>query len=404
APEPLDENEAEAFQKIRETLSQNATNSDNDDLVSSDPSELDDLQDLTVDDASEESGFDPVDNSTVHNVAPPTEGDEGGSIDSVRLGPDHLNALPLPLLIVRNEEALFGNDAFTSLTGYSDIEALNAAGVSSLFGDDTIALDGSTHSGERGLAVIDAAGNAIAVRAHLQIVPWLTGTALMFAFEPQYEEQTTESQKAIPEPVDNTLTDTSDTFKNAAIDEIAEMRAILDTATDGVVVIAQDGTIRSINSSASALFGYTSDDVVGKSFSILFANESQRDAMDYLDGFSNNGVASLLNEGREVLARERNGGFLPVFMTIGKLPTLKGYCAVLRDITPWKQTEQALEDARMQAEEASTIKSEFLAKISHEIRTPLNAIIGFSELMSEARINEDPTSLTAVVCVILHVY
>ena len=55
--------------------------------------------------------------------------------------------------------------------------------------------------------------------------------------------------------------------------------------------------------------------------------------------------------------------------------------AVMRDVTERKVQEQALEEARSDAERANAAKSRFLATMSHELRTPLNAIIGFSDML-----------------------
>ena len=170
-----------------------------------------------------------------------------------------------------------------------------------------------------------------------------------------------------------------------AADRVDELEAILDTATDGVVVVDERGQIGNFNRSAEALFGVAAKDVLGRPFTDLLAEESRKAALDYLDGLAENGVASVLNDGREVIGKVPQGGLIPLFMTMGRLGAGDKFCAVLRDITHWKNVEEELIAARRAAEAANAQKSDFLAKISHEIRTPLNAIIGFSEVMMEER-------------------
>jgi PAS domain S-box-containing protein len=289
-----------------------------------------------------------------------------------------LDEIPVALLIHAGERLIHANPEFLKLSGYRSLADLEkVGGLDSLLHHKDLE-DMPEQSG--GLSLVRADDQLVPVTARLQSIRWDDSTALLLALIPSGP------RPVAVEPQAPALTDEEEERLNGRIHdlevEVDELRSILETATDGVVIIGPDGDIRSMNRSASALFDYDEAETRGKPFVMLFAHESHRAVADYLAGMTGHGVASVLNDGREVIGREASGGFIPLFMTIGKLSASNGFCAVIRDITQWKRSEEDLKSAKRAAETANAHKSDFLARVSHEIRTPLNAIIGFSDMMA----------------------
>ncbi|TAX70611.1 PAS domain S-box protein [Rhizobium leguminosarum] len=290
-----------------------------------------------------------------------------------------VDQLPVAVLIHIGDALIHANPEFMRLTGYGTLEALREVGGIEALLQRRELEEKSVGSGT--MMLVKADDTLAPVTARLQSVRWEDANALMLALMPVEGKEDGRGEANRSEGRPERMVE-----KVAKLQvEVEELRSILETATDGVVVIGTEGDIRSMNRSASALFNYDEQETRGKPFVMLFAHESQKAVIDYLNGLSGHGVASVLNDGREVIGREAAGGFVPLFMTMGQLTSSNGYCAVIRDITQWKRTEDELRNAKGAAETANAHKTDFLARVSHEIRTPLNAIIGFSDMMAGER-------------------
>lgn len=286
-------------------------------------------------------------------------GDDGsGKSENIRESTVKLGGFPFPAAVLANAELLDANADLLELAGYASVDEIAEAG-------GVEALLASAEYGAAQMTLIRRDRQEIPVQLRLQSLPGQSGKVLLL-FPPA----------PAPEAAEQVAVDPA---------RASELEIILDTATDGIIVTGSDGCIETANASAEALFGFKLSDVAREPLTSLFAVESRGTVEDYMAEIGQPGVASILNDGREVIGLEANGGLIPLFITIGRLGETQRRCVVLRDITQWKKAEEELVGARRAAESASEQKTEFLARVSHEIRTPLNAIIGFSDVMIEER-------------------
>jgi PAS domain S-box-containing protein len=172
--------------------------------------------------------------------------------------------------------------------------------------------------------------------------------------------------------------------ENAARESDRRYKLMADHATDVIVTSDLQGLITFVSPAIETVAGYAVEGLIGLK-ATSFAHVDDQPLME--------ATFHGLVKG-EIGRRVRWRGKHPTedrWLWLESSPALlrdaagqpAGYLDVVRDVTAQKEQEDALAQARQDAEIAMRSKADFLANMSHELRTPLNSIIGFSRLLTE---------------------
>ncbi len=143
-----------------------------------------------------------------------------------------------------------------------------------------------------------------------------------------------------------------------------QLAAIVSSSDDAIISKDLEGRVLSWNSAAERLFGYSADEMIGRSIQILMPLERSE---DYL------GIISRIARGErvehyETIRRRKDGTLIEVSVTASPVRDETGKIIAVsktaRDLSVWREIERDRERTREM----------FLATLGHDLRNPLNAI------------------------------
>lgn len=143
--------------------------------------------------------------------------------------------------------------------------------------------------------------------------------------------------------------------RKTLIDNEARLRLVVDNALEGIVSADQEGIITSFNSAAERIFGYSQNQMIGRSVKELIPPHnhiSQLEAAKFL--LDDNVSIRQTNNELETDGLHRNGKLIPLELSISRVTTQQGlqYTSIVRDITERKQHQAELTQAYSELQSA----------------------------------------------------
>jgi len=168
----------------------------------------------------------------------------------------------------------------------------------------------------------------------------------------------------------------------AALQESEErMRAVFDTAVDGIVTIDERGHIDRFNPAAQRLFGYAEEEVAGHNVTMLMPSPYHEHHDEYIGHYLRTGERRIIGIGREVTGLRKDGTMFPMDLAVAEMHFCgrRMFTGMIRDISERKRAEEALRQSQLELRKLSAhqeqVKEQERKRIAQEIHDELGALL-----------------------------
>lgn len=157
------------------------------------------------------------------------------------------------------------------------------------------------------------------------------------------------------------------------VDQEAYLGTVLDTVNEGILAVDEHGIIQTLNPATTAIFGYSFEELVGRSVNDLIPDDSVRQHDNYKQKFLNIGDANIIGVKREVTAMRKDGGHLLIELEINQMQRgdRRDFVAIVRDITGRRKTETEDRRYTQALEKLHTITTD----VNSDLKGKINALL-----------------------------